>query len=317
MLVVGACARSRPQDEQRTKAQENPVVPWVETEPPPPTPVPAAGPPAAGCRTENLTVSSFEPGGTAAGTAYAEALLRNDSSRSCLLNGDATVTFLDRLGHVVQPPGLVNILAAESFILVPSENDLRQGIPGAYRPSLRLAVPQACPPPIAATRMEVALPEDSGSLVVAIPARFAPPPPVHDCEAADYSASFSSNAPPPPEPPLSPLEAAIIGPDTVGLGERLRFLVRISNPTSSEVDLEPCPVYGEGFKGEPGSFRTYQLNCSTVQVIPAHSSVTYEMYLDVPTELVAIKDRALLTWGFEGGDQYVGPFAEAMIGIRT
>lgn len=128
---------------------------------------------------------------------------------------------------------------------------------------------------------------------------------------------LSSEAPPPPEPPLSPLKAEIIAPDDARRGERLRYFVRLTNAGEKSVSLEPCPAYFEGFKGEGESHRSYELNCSKVRAIPANSSVTYEMFLDVPTELEADGAGVLFTWGLDQGDRYLGPSANTWVELRA
>lgn len=314
LLSAAACAES-PRGETRAAPDER-VVPWIEAAPPPPIPTPAAVPPAAPCTAAHLTVSSLQPGGAAAGTSYAEALLRNTSSNPCVLTPDVTITFLDAEGQTVQPPDQVGLFS-EGFIVVPPEDDLRRGTPGAFRASLLLGISSVCPPPVAASGMELTLPEGDG-IVVEIPDFLSALPPVtDDCSPAPYVAFFQSEMPPPPDPPLSPLRAKIIAPDTARLGERFRFLVRLANPTEEDFRLEPCPLYSEGFKGEAESLRTYQLNCSDVKSIPADSSVTYEMFLPIPSNVSEPAGVALLTWGFDYNDRYLGPSVSTTIELKN
>ena len=87
-----------------------------------------------------------------------------------------------------------------------------------------------------------------------------------------------------PEGPLDTLESAIVeAPERATVGEDLRYVVEVRNPTEEDVALDPCPVVFSSF-GESGTadFLRTLLNCEEAPPeIPAGGTVRFEMRIRV------------------------------------
>jgi hypothetical protein len=108
-------------------------------------------------------------------------------------------------------------------------------------------------------------------------------------------------------PAPSPLTARITAGRTAQAGTDFGYLVTLTNPTAKPFPLPPCPSYAESLGGLMGSgapkshvVRYYYLNCTTVEAIPAHGSVTYQMKLPLPSGLPA-GFYSKLDWQIQGG----------------
>ena len=117
----------------------------------------------------------------------------------------------------------------------------------------------------------------------------------------------------------SPLTARITGEPAARAGTDLVYLVTVTNPTARPFALRPCPSYAEFLGGltGPGAPRShlvryYYLNCATVQAIPAHGSVTYQMKLPLPSGLPA-GVYVKLDWQIQGG---TGPVAVTSVTVE-
>jgi hypothetical protein len=114
---------------------------------------------------------------------------------------------------------------------------------------------------------------------------------------------------------LATTETGMQAPESARPGERLRFLVTITNtsdrsrgfglptqqPTPSPLGWAPCPTYHMELEGVAGTFHTYQLNCSQAQTIQANGSETFEMFIDVPAGTKP--GPATLVWSIDGSPQ--------------
>jgi hypothetical protein len=121
-------------------------------------------------------------------------------------------------------------------------------------------------------------------------------------------------------PPVTNLGARISVRSTVTAGTRLRYVVTLTNLTTSVVSLDPCPSYLAWLGGHPlptsspppniGSkpwepTRVYagivkashQLNCAVDSIAPL-GVLTFEMFIDVPTDAVGADT---LSWALVGG----------------
>lgn len=117
----------------------------------------------------------------------------------------------------------------------------------------------------------------------------------------------------------SPLTARITGEPAARAGTDLVYLVTVTNPTARPFALRPCPSYAEFLGGltGPGAPRShlvryYYLNCATVQAIPAHGSVRYQMKLPLPSGLPG-GVYAKLDWQIQGG---TGPAAVTSVTVE-
>jgi len=121
------------------------------------------------------------------------------------------------------------------------------------------------------------------------------------------ASSFGVPADQPQGPSPSPLTARITAGRTARAGTDFGYLVTLTKPTAKPFPLRPCPSYAESLGGLMGSGTTnshvvkyYYLNCTTLQAIPAHGSVTYQMKLPLPSGLPA-GFYSKLDWQIQGG----------------
>jgi hypothetical protein len=184
-------------------------------------------------------------------------------------------------------------------LIVYPQRDLVAKKKGNYAVALMFGTEDICNPPAVST-MIIEFPKGGGRLDVSLPRSPGRIPNEPACPRnSGHVAFLDSDAPPPTEPAASPLSATLVSIDTLRANDRLRFVVRISNPGSDVVSLDPCPSYTEGLKGIVTE--SHQLNCSTVRAIPGGRSVEYEMFLAIPAVSASEMHQPLLVWSFNGG----------------
>jgi hypothetical protein len=285
------------------------VVPWVAT-PPGATPKQTPSLPAGGltCKASMIRVPSFSKYSTAAaGTIYRRAQFENITAAPCYFLSAPSSSFLDERGHVVESAHQMGTLDELPLIVYP-QRDLIAKRRGNYAVALMFGTEDVCNPAAVST-MVIEFAKDSGRLYVSLPRSPGRIPNEPACPSnSGHVAFLDSDAPPPAEPTPSPLKATMISIGTVHANERLRFVVRISNPGSDVVSLDPCPSYTEGLKGIVTE--SHQLNCSTVRAIPGGRSVEYEMFLAIPALSTSELHQSLLVWDFNGG---AGPSLNFML----
>jgi hypothetical protein len=104
-------------------------------------------------------------------------------------------------------------------------------------------------------------------------------------------ASFQSDSrSPDPAPPPAGTPGTLVAtferwPAPVA-GTVVSFVIVLSNPTATDVRLDPCPAYQEG--AYP-SILTYRLNCDAVSTIPAGQHVRFEMKARLAPDAVVAK----------------------------
>lgn len=276
------------------------IVPWIAAKPGGRQATPTPASPERLCSSADLRAEPFGPAGAAAGTVYTSAVVRNVSSTYCAVGAGEKVRFLDDSGRQAQAP---ERMGAEPgpWVVIPPEKDLRDGVHGAFRTRIRLGIPGVCPP-VPASALEITFSVDTSRMSLVIPKGSGtdePPPECAGGERPGYFAAFVSEAPAPELPP-SPLRADIVANGTPRPGEIFRYWVRLSNLEDHDVLLDPCPSYSEGFKGLGDGPEIYLLNCTERNVIPVGATITYEMRIQVPTDLRAGFPFEL-NWGFLGG----------------
>jgi hypothetical protein len=114
--------------------------------------------------------------------------------------------------------------------------------------------------------------------------------------------------------PQSPLTAQITAPATAMAGRTLAFTVTLTNPTSTDFRLSPCPAYdefvGTGSTAWVATVLNYELNCDATTTIPAVGSVTFEMHLALPADQPIGSGK--FGWGMQGDS---GPWANAPLEV--
>lgn len=108
-------------------------------------------------------------------------------------------------------------------------------------------------------------------------------------------------------PDIERLQVQAWFPPTARAGERLPFVVLLTNPSSTPVSLAPCPGYRVNFAG-PGIFAfaapKFGLNCDSIESIAPGQTVAYDISVPVPTRVAG---RVTVAWSLVTiGDQDVG-----------
>jgi hypothetical protein len=269
------------------------TVPWVDRPAPPyvdpsPSPLPTNARP---CHAADLRVSLGD-GGVAMSNVKLPVLFTNKSATTCVLFGYPTLAGITTSGRIValhpqhgsyfgEPGPASNIAPGATAVvfvgwLVP--NTTAQPAP-PYR-QLRISLPAGGAVDVAASGLIA-----SGGVWV-----------------TDFGVP-ALQPPPAPEPPASPLVVRIDAPATMRPGETLEYTVTLTNPTSMAYALQPCPSYtefvGSGAQTWVATVDDYYLNCDTVHAVAAHSSVTYEMRLAVPSNQ-PLSNSPKFGWDFQG-----------------
>jgi Protein of unknown function (DUF4232) len=119
---------------------------------------------------------------------------------------------------------------------------------------------------------------------------------------------------PQPEPGTpGTLRASVQLPRTARAGTTLRYVITLTNPAAQTVALAPCPAYTEWLGNEGGGVeRSFALNCDSVQTIPRHAHVDYEMELDVPAEVLT--GTAKVAWRL---NTPTGPYTAGVVEITA
>lgn len=110
----------------------------------------------------------------------------------------------------------------------------------------------------------------------------------------------SVNAPDPLQPPPPPpaFSARIDAPQTARAGERLRYIVELTNATDVDQRFAECPAYVHNIAGphelgsgdRPGFIapeRRHLLNCGGIGAIAPGATLSFEMIYDIPRDAFA------------------------------
>jgi Protein of unknown function (DUF4232) len=285
------------------------VVAWAG-QPAAPVPFVLRSPPystgARPCRPADLSVSHGELG-YATGHTNVAVSFTNHSATACWLDGypatagvaaDGTVSPLPaRHGAFAGNPGPpANIKPGQTAAVnISGEDDCVLALDGEHQvyPELLIGLPM-------------------GGTVAVYGTGF-------DAICGVGVSQFGVPAGQPQGPAPSPLTARITGEPAARAGTDLVYLVTLANPAAQPFSLRPCPSYAEFLGGltGPGAAKSYlvkyyYLNCATVQAIPAHGSVTYQMKLPLPSGLPS-GVYAKLDWQIQGG---TGPAAVTSVTVE-
>ena len=238
------------------------------------------------------------------GHTVVQVLMTNRGAATCLLDGypsvagvatDGSLTVLDAAhDNYTGDPGLPGVIAPGETTAVKLEGAwaCEQALNGGSHPwnTIQFGLPAG-----GTVRVDVEFDSTCGVSV----SRFGLP---------------SKQPAVPATPPPSPLLAAIASPSTTHPGDVLTYTVTLTNPTETIYRFESCPVYEEyltTFTGENGdntfaTLKDYMLNCRATPTIGAHSAVTFQMELTVPSNQPA--GNAKFGWEVLGGS---GPWTYA------
>ena len=104
-------------------------------------------------------------------------------------------------------------------------------------------------------------------------------------------------------------DATILAPPEVSRGEHMRYLVELRNRSLLPFRFTDCPAFVHNIAGPQGlgggdaaGFRFIEhrqiLNCAGVGAIAPGEQITFEMYFDIPTDVLA--GTYVLPWRLDG-----------------
>ncbi len=282
------------------------VVAWSPETPVPPTAAPTAAPPhGPPCRAADLEIGrAFLDGAT--GSLAGGFTLANTGPRACVVEGVPRVELVDGGGRTLP--------------VSQADPGSRRGQPVELEPGQAVPNLRAEPPPGVATvflvwmnwchaapvgpvRFRVWLPD--GSLIGRARADRGGNTPRCDSPGAastlsvdPFRATDGPEATEPPALPVSSLSGHLELPDEAAIGQPLRYVMVITNPTSAAIVLQPCPAYQERLSLNVVGrdvVEEHVLNCAGLPPIAPGSTVRFEMILDIPTDLEPT-DSAAVVW---------------------
>ena len=297
--ATAGASPSAPTSAAATASPASRIIPWVDRPvaayvAPTPVPYPTD---ARACQAADLAASAGDVG-AGLGNINLPVSFRNVSDSTCVLKGQPTIAGLRSDGTVV----VLRVSQGSYFGDPGPPANLAPGAVGALDVSGGDSCSQRVYP-----KLRIGLP-GGGSLDVAAGGFDT------GCGVSVSQFGVPADAVPAVNPPQSPLTAEIIPPVTVVAGTTLRYTVTLTNPSSTNVSLSPCPAYqefvGSGSTTWVATVRNYQLNCDATTVIRAASSVTYHMELALPADQPG--GRAKFGWSLQGDS---GPWANALLEV--
>jgi Protein of unknown function (DUF4232) len=255
------------------------------------------------CRAEQLRVSRGRTG-AGLGNQLEELVFTNVGARPCLLRGHPAIS-------AVGPSGGRRALRAQhggTYFgqLVPAD------LPPGGRVFLDLATSSGCEggakPAVRYEHLRFGLPQGGGVRAEQVSIS-------EDCglSMSDFGLPQRYSQPRAPAGTVGTLQTRLRLPASVRAGTTLRYIVTLSNPTTSKVVLHPCPGYSEGLYASGLVVRrSFALNCDLLHAVPAYGHVRYAMQLAVPRR--AAPGIAKFGWNL---NTPTGPFAGRAVEITA
>ena len=254
-------------------------IPWVDRPAPPPphvAPVTAPPPPsdARRCRAEDVTIGDAGGNG-ATGTLFTSFAFTNVSSTTCSLVGFPAVS--------VSAPGRRPI-AATPATGFPAENTGGNVAPGESA-RVSLVTERDCDARYATTNTYPTVIYNTVTFELAASVKRHTTRLDVLCGLATTAFSVPQAPPAPAVEAAAALTAAIQLPPSAHPGERLTYVVALSNPTGAPILLDPCPAYIQWLTGtEPATKTANGLNCDTVHAIEPRSTMRFQIKLKIPAQ---------------------------------
>jgi hypothetical protein len=299
--LLAACGETATVASTPSVAPADGAIPWSPRLASP-TPSPAPTPALAACRPEDVA-ASFEGFGAATGNIGGSFRLSPRTDAACGLPANPASRFVDARGDRILPraapaseaPAVPLVRpSGKSSTFVSLQWSNHGGDPGW---SCRTRSSDIAALEIHSGAQWIALPFAAGELSL--------------CVDPPESVFVHTTAPEPPAPPRpEPIfEARIIAPSSARPGERLRYLVELTNRTTATQRFGECPAYVQNIAGpqELGSsdktgFRYVErrqiLNCAGLGDIAPGATMTFEMYFEIPTD--ALPGSYVLPWRLDG-----------------
>lgn len=319
LIVIGGCSSSVSQASSKpgpgtasavaaptqNTAPSADIVPWSSETPQPfITPAPTEPPDAAACRVDQVSAGVAGWQG-ATGSMAGGFLIWNTSQEPCRLAGRPSIAIRDASG---QELAVTNVPAPEPPVL-PIVLPAKQPAPVLF---------EEAPAGLAQVTIQWfnwcgADPAEPMSLAITLPEGGVLQAPVvmggvPRCDEASTGSSLSVAAfdaapgPSPSDPPAVPAEALEVSlevPDQATAGQTLHYVVVLTNPTTSPIDLRPCPAYMERVNAPGGGVAVdYILDCAGVPTIAPGATIRFAMQLDIPASIPA-SDEAAIVWSLD------------------
>lgn len=237
-------------------------------------------------------------------------LVRNTGPEACRLIGRSTVAIVDAGGRQLRATGVASdatplpIVLAAGLALPADGDEAPAGLGSVF-----LVWSNWCgQAPTEPLHLVVTLP-DGGVLRVPMEATSLPrcdePRAPSTMSVGPFEATAGPDPTDPPAIPAEALQLTLEVPDHAVAGQVLAYVAILSNPTADPIELQPCPAFEERLNTRGGPVVVaHVLACAAVPSIAPGESVRFAMELDVPVDLPADPDAALVwaldPYGVEG-----------------
>lgn len=258
------------------------------------------------------------------GVAFAD-----QSAAACVLEGVPDVQLLDTTGRPIPMQSSIDSLGTgpqvpallQPGLPIPVEGQPKygQGFVEFSWPS-RSDQPDCTNVAVQAGSVRVVLPGGRGAFTLLMD----PSRDVYPCAGPlGVSPFYNLAPPPPPETPPPGLSATLAVPTSVQVGSPLRYLVTLTNPAPTPVDLAAnCVNYEEELffgsieagNAPLGGKHVFALNCGPAGTLAPGGHATFEMLLPVPADAAA--GTYELIWAFGVGNA-TGPPMTAQVKITV
>lgn len=279
------------------------VIPWRDTPPVEPAPSLSPRPVATLCRTADLVLQPIGIDG-AGGTTFHHITVRNAGAAGCALLGRPAVRGIDATSGVSRTVATDPVAAlgaaqgSRPATIEPGESALLDldtyggcldGRPETVYRDVRLRL---------ADGGHLRLPGTvNATCGVGLSDWYRPAPPAPDTSA------------------IAKLVASIQAPASARAGGTLDFVVTLTNPTGTGVQLDPCPNYEIALLAPVKAGGAYQLNCA-IPAVPAHGSLRFAMRLSIPS-FTEYRGPATVQWSLDAGTAEPAPTTSAPVTIET
>ena len=219
--------------------------------------------------------------GVGLGSAYTSIIFTNRSSTACQLQGVPVLQLLDASGQLLPQPATQQYSNdSPPVALLPGVADtggITPPLDGQAEITVRMPTAVCLPRPSAS--LVIILPDRAGKLDVAWPRSGAGYP---GCGEGLDTTPFSSALPPTPIPTPPPdFTVKFVLPQSIAIGQTLKYEVRLTNIAGRDIAFTTCPGYTEYLKGAGLLRARYLLNCKPLGLFKSGETVKFAMELRI------------------------------------
>jgi hypothetical protein len=281
------------------------IVPWSAETPPPPaaTPTPtASAPEARECTAGELAVGRAGFGG-ATGSMAGVFSVWTTGPQPCRVEGSPGVEMLDGDGRRLVArgpgdgnggPGPVTLLPGRTIPVLGEDPALGTATVGVQWGSWCKAAPKE-PLSLRVTFLGGAVIGSTPVETHGMTPRCDVPRKLSGLSVGPFEAAAGPSPTEPPSTPASTLTGHLELPDHAFIGQPLRYVMVITNPTSVEVTLQPCPAYRERLSvAGKDTIEEHTLNCDGLPPLAPGATLRFEMVLQVPDDLTPTNQAGII-----------------------